>query len=341
MSRIRRTALAVALAAAALGAGVPALTPGAPGGAVDAAAATTPRGAWFDVLVFTRTNGYRHASIPVGIATLQQLGDEHGFSVVATEDPAAFEPSYLARFEAIIFLNTVGDVLDEQRQKVVEDYVRGGGGFVGIHAAADTEHDWVFYDQLVGTHFKAHPLEQFGTFVNEAPTHPAVAHLDARFTVFDEFYSFKTNPRKDVNVLLSIDESSYGQDPNTTYLPGSPVPPTTGVMGDHPMSWCHDNVGGRSFYTALGHEVHLYALPWFRRHLLGGILTATRRVQATCTEKPAATPVKKQAKAKAKAKKKAKKKPKPKAKKKQARPKTDGKAKKQRAKKRTRRAQRR
>jgi type 1 glutamine amidotransferase len=159
--------------------------------------------------------------------------------------------------------------------------MRRGGGYVGIHSAADTEHEWRFYDRLVGALFRSHPLQQLAWFDNEAPDHPATAHLDGRFLAFDEFYSFKRNPRPNVRVLLTIDEDTYFPDPNTSDLPGND-PPATGYMGDHPMSWCHRNVGGRAFYTALGHEPYLYASGWYRRHILGGIQTAAGRVKASC-----------------------------------------------------------
>jgi type 1 glutamine amidotransferase len=87
-----------------------------------------------------------------------------------------------------------------------------------------------------------------------------------------------------VRVLLTIDESTYSPDPNTSNLPGNT--PSSGVMGDHPMSWCHDNLGGRAFYTALGHESYLYQQEWFRTHLLGGILTAAKQVKAGCKPRP-------------------------------------------------------
>jgi len=100
--------------------------------------------------------------------------------------------------------------------------------------------------------------------------------------VVDEFYSFHRNPRPRVRVLLTIDEDTYSPDPNTSNLPDSPIPTTTGYMGDHPMAWCPDNAGGRSFYTAFGHEAHMYGLDWYRAHVLGGILTAAREVKANC-----------------------------------------------------------
>jgi uncharacterized protein len=232
------------------------------------------------VLVFSDTNGYRHASIPVGVATVKQLGAQNGFAVDATEDRTYFLGPTLRRYDAVIFLNTVGDVLGKRNQRALKRFVKRGGGYVGIHAAADTEHEFPFYGGIVGARFKSHPLQQSATFVNEAPGHPATRHLAPQFSVFDEFYSFNRNPRKYVRVLLSVDESTYAQDPNTTWLPGGT--PTTGVMGDHPMAWCHDRLGGRSFYTALGHEPHLFLLDWFRKHILAGIQYATGEIDANC-----------------------------------------------------------
>ncbi|PTL58783.1 ThuA domain-containing protein [Paraconexibacter algicola] len=269
---------AALLAATVLLAGAPAAS-AAPAPPAGARAAAEP----FDVLVFTRTNGYRHASIPLGVALLRDLGARHGFRVRTTEEYRDISDAGLADVEVVAFVNTVGDVLDDLAQDALRRFVERGGAFFGLHAAADTEHGWPWYRELVGGEFLAHPLEQLGIYVNEAPLEPATSHLPARFAVFDEFYSFRLNPRDRVRVLLSIDERTYLPDPNTTDIPGPGVVPASGRMGDHPMAWCQDLGRGRSFYTALGHEVQLYALPWFRRHVLGGVLTAARRLEADCT----------------------------------------------------------
>lgn len=250
----------------------------------------------FRMLVFTRTAGFRHASIEAGALAVQQLGDENGFSIDRTEDPALFTPDNLARYEAVMFLNTTLDVLDDEQQLVFEAYVRSGGGFVGVHSAADTEHDWPFYGELVGAYFLTHPvLNQPGTLRIETPEHPAVAHLPNPWMIpVEEYYSFETSPRGEVRVLMNINEDSYGQTPNISCDPSGPTFPQgfSGTMGDHPMSWCHDKFAGRAWYTALGHESYLYSLPDFRQHLLNGILTATRRVEASCAvnARPAGVP---------------------------------------------------
>lgn len=234
------------------------------------------------VLVYSRTAGFRHASIPAGIATITQLGLENGFQVVASEEPAAFTDRNLRGFTAVVFLNTTGEVMTPSGRAALRRFVLSGGGWVGVHSAADTEYDWPFYGRLLaGAWFLCHPVEQPGVLVREAAKHVSTAHLSKRWQVpFEEFYSFRANPRRRARVLLSIDESSYEQDPNTTHLPSDDYPdgyhPVSGVMGDHPMCWQHPVGDGVSWYTALGHEVTMYADENYRRHLLGGILTATR-----------------------------------------------------------------
>ena len=234
------------------------------------------------VLVYSRTGGYRHASIPVGVATVEQLGAENGFAVEASEDPAVFTDRNLRRFTAVVFLNTTAEVMTPRGREALRRFVLDGGGWAGVHSAADTEYDWPFYTRLLaGGRFLAHPLEQPGVIVRESARHISTRHLPERWQIpLEEFYSFKANPRDRANVLLSIDESTYQQDPNTTHLPSEEYPdgyePVSGVMGDHPMSWQHRVGDGLSWYTALGHEVNMYLDPAYRQHLLGGLLTVTR-----------------------------------------------------------------
>ncbi len=256
-----------------------------------AAPVSPPAGAGpFKLLIYSRTAGFRHASIEVGIAAVQELGEANGFEVTATEDPAQFNLDTLGQYKVVLFLNTTLDVLGPQEEAAFEQYIRGGGSFVGVHSAADTEHEWPFYGELVGAYFQAHPvLNQPGTLRIEDPDHPSTAHLPQPWRVpLEEFYSFGTNPRGSVRVLLNIDEGSYLQKPNTSCDPRGPTFPEgfSGVMGDHPVSWCHDKFAGRAWYTALGHEAYLYSLPDFREHLLNGIFTAARRVEANCAINP-------------------------------------------------------
>ncbi|MFF8970731.1 ThuA domain-containing protein [Streptomyces sp. NPDC014995] len=219
------------------------------------------------VLVFTKTAGFRHDSIPDGIAAVEQLGETGGFTVDATEDAGAFTPSNLRRYDAVVFLSTTGDVLDDTQQRAFEDYIRRGGGYVGIHAAADTEYDWAFYGGLAGAYFRSHPAIQPATVVVEDRAHPATSGLARTWNRTDEWYDYRSNPRDRAHVLASLDESSY----------------TGGTMdGDHPIAWCQNYQGGRAFYTGGGHTKESYADPVFRTHLVGGILYAVGEVQADC-----------------------------------------------------------
>jgi type 1 glutamine amidotransferase len=233
-----------------------------------APSADEPRPAEYDILVFSKTTGFRHESIPDGVRALRELGAAAGFAVTATEDAAAFTPGRLRGYAAVVFLNTTGDVLDAHQRTAFEAYIRGGGGYLGVHSAADTEYDWPFYGALVGAYFAAHPAAQPATLRVEDRGHPATAHLDGVWERTDEWYDYRTNPRPTVRVLLSLVASSY----------------TGGRMGaDHPIAWCHVYQGGRSFYTGGGHTSASYADPDFRAHLLGGLRYAAGRVAADCT----------------------------------------------------------
>ena len=216
----------------------------------------------FRVLVFTKTTGFRHDSIPDGIALVQSLGAANNFRVDASEDAAVFTPQGLRAYRAVIFLNTTGEVLSAAQKVAFRAYIRQGGGWVGVHSAADTEHAWLFYGQFLGrgAWFVSHPEIQTATLRREDAAHPSTRHYPASFPFTDEWYNFKADPRGAVDVLLSIDESSYD--------------PGGDAMGDHPIAWCHAIGLGRAWYTALGHRSETYADPAFAQHLLGGILWA-------------------------------------------------------------------
>ncbi|MFC0111470.1 ThuA domain-containing protein [Kibdelosporangium aridum] len=222
----------------------------------------------FRALVFSKTAGFRHDTIPDGIAAIQKLGQEHNFTVDATEDAAAFTDVNLARYQVVIFMSTTGDVLDDTQQAAFERYVRAGGGYAGVHAAADTEYGWAWYGSLVGAYFKQHPVPQQATVKVEDPAHPSTQGLPTLWSRADEWYDYQTNPRPNVHVLASLDETSY----------------TGGTMGtDHPITWCQDYDGGRSWYTGLGHTKESYIEPNFLHLLLGGIQTAAGVVPGDCS----------------------------------------------------------
>ncbi|MBB5824931.1 ThuA domain-containing protein [Micromonospora carbonacea] len=255
MRRLLRPLLGAATAALAV---LACTTPATPASAADAP---------YDVLVFSKTAGFRHDSIAVGTQAIRDLGAANSFTVTATEDAAQFTTANLARFEAVIFLNTTGDVLNDSQQAAFESYIGAGGGYVGVHAAADTEYNWPFYGNLVGAWFASHPAIQQARVKVEDRAHAATAHLGQTWTRTDEWYDFRTNARSTAHVLASLDESSY----------------SGGAMGgDHPHAWCKTYNGGRSFYTGGGHSQSSYSEAAFRAHLLGGIRYAAGRTKADC-----------------------------------------------------------
>ncbi|MER5884742.1 ThuA domain-containing protein [Streptomyces sp. NPDC001941] len=219
------------------------------------------------VLVFSKTGGFRHDSIPEATAALKELGAGSNITVDSTEEPKQFTTSNLARYDAVVFLSTTGDVLDAGQQQAFENYIRTGGAYMGVHAAADTEYDWSFYGGLVGAYFASHPQIQDATVRVEDHTHPATAHLGDEWNRTDEWYNYRANPRSSVRVLATLDE--------TTYQGGT-------MKGDHPIAWCQTYQGGRSFYTGGGHTKESYADPAFRAHLLGGLRYATGQAKADC-----------------------------------------------------------
>ncbi|MBB6039115.1 ThuA domain-containing protein [Phytomonospora endophytica] len=212
------------------------------------------------LLIFSKTTGFRHDSIPTGVAAVEALAAANGYATDATEDAGAFTPENLARYAAVVFLSTSGALFDDAQKAALKDYVERGGGYVGIHAASTTEYDWPWYGELVGARFTRHPRPQDGVIHIEDGDHDSTKHLGATWPRFDEWYEFAENPRGRVSVLLTVDESSY----------------EGAEMGaDHPLAWFHEIGGGKAFYTALGHTHESFAEPEFLAHVLGGIRYAT------------------------------------------------------------------
>nr|WP_229364579.1 ThuA domain-containing protein [Fibrella aestuarina] len=211
-----------------------------------------------NVLVFSKTAAFRHQSIDAGKKALAKMATEKGFEVRFTEDAAQFAESNLKQFNTVVFLNTTGDVLTNEQQSAFERYIQAGGGYVGIHAATDTEYDWPWYGQLAGAYFLDHPMPnnvQKGKFMVKLKNHWATQGMPDEFERSDEFYSFKNISPK-INVLLTIDEKSYTGGKNPDF---------------HPMSWYQEFDGGRSFYTAMGHTDESFSETLFLNHLWAGI----------------------------------------------------------------------
>ncbi len=208
------------------------------------------------VLVFSKTAGYRHGSIGVGKLAILQLGAANGFEVDTSEDVSVFTDQNLARYDAIVFLSTTGDFLDSAQELAFQHFIEKGKGFVGIHAATDTEYGWTWYGKLVGAYFVKHPNQQQATLHIVDSTDISTRQLPTTWSRFDEWYNFR-DIQPDLHVLITIDESSYQNN-----MPRSTV---------HPMAWKHNYDGGRAFYTELGHTDESWSDPLFLQHVLGGI----------------------------------------------------------------------
>jgi cytochrome c len=207
------------------------------------------------VLVFSKTAGFHHSSIPAGQAAIAKLGAENGFDVDTTSNAEMFNEDTLKKYAAVVFLSTTGDLLNNYEEADFERYIQAGGGYVGIHAAADAEYDWGWYGRLVGGYFLSHPKIQQAKLNVVDASNISTKHLPKEWTRTDEWYNYKKlNP--DVKVLLTIDESSYQGGENGK---------------NHPMAWYHDYDGGRAFYTELGHTDESYSDENYLKHILGGI----------------------------------------------------------------------
>jgi type 1 glutamine amidotransferase len=211
----------------------------------------------FQVLVFTKTTGYRHESIPDGVKAIQRLGRERGFRVDVTSDARRF--TSLGRYEAVVFLSTTGTPIARAgQQRAFERYIRRGGGYVGVHAASDTRGRWPWYERLVGARFKRHDpgVSERPVRIEDAGA-AATRGLPSPWERADEWYEFRTNPRGRVHVLASLDES-------------------------RPLAWCHAYDGGRSVYTAMGHTRESFTEDRFLAHLYGAIAMAAGRARFAC-----------------------------------------------------------
>ncbi|MHB1921555.1 MAG: ThuA domain-containing protein, partial [Chitinophagaceae bacterium] len=207
------------------------------------------------ILVFTKTAGYHHASIPDGIKAIQKLGEEHRFLVDTTTNANQFNEDSLKKYAAVVFLNTTGEVLNNYQQADFERYIQAGGGFVGVHAATDCGYTWPWYGKLVGAYFNGHPQPQNALVKVVDKNFPATKGLPDQWTRKDEWYNFRNfNPQ--VHVLVTLDEKSY----------------QGGKMGNfHPVVWYHHFDGGRAFYMEFGHTRASYQGLNFLHLLLGGI----------------------------------------------------------------------
>jgi type 1 glutamine amidotransferase len=214
------------------------------------------------VLVFSKTQAYRHASITEGKQALLQLGVENKWVVDTTENAAVFNAESLKKYKTVVFLNTSGNVLDEEQQIAFQNFIRGGGGFVGIHAASDTEKDWPWYNDLVGAYFKGHPKPQHARYDVIDKSFPAVSFMPDTINRFEEIYNFYSFKKELVKVVMTVDEKSY----------------TGGNMADfHPIAWYNTYDGGKAFFTAWGHHPETFKEELFLKHITAAIKWAMKK----------------------------------------------------------------
>lgn len=241
---------------------------------------TIPRPA---ILVFSKTNGFRHEeAIPAANAMFAEVAKENGWGYFQTENGAAFSPEILARFDAVIFNNTSGDVFTADQRAAFEGFVKRGGGFVGIHAAGDNSHEaWGWYvANIIGTEFIGHPMDpqfQKARVTIEDRAHVAAKGLPGQWVRTDEWYSFARSPRDTpgITVFATIDERSY--------KPGSLMGTDLAMGKDHPIAWWRCAGEGRVFYSAMGHTAESFAEPEYRRMLLGATRWALRLEGEGCS----------------------------------------------------------
>lgn len=221
-----------------------------------------------NILVFSKTAGFRHASISSGLKMLMDNSKEQNWVITATEDASLLRDNFLARFDVAVFLNPTGDAICDEGQAAFEKFMKSGKGFVGIHAASDFEYEWPFYGDLIGGYFLTHPPAQKATIIFENFDHPAMKPFKGMktYTTFDEWYSFRKNPRPNVNVLARLDESTI-KAKNDKWK-----------MGDHPLIWWNEKDGMRSFYTVFGHTHEAFQDKLVIEHIKIAINWAAKRI---------------------------------------------------------------
>ena len=207
----------------------------------------------FNVLLFTKTNGFHHTSVNEGVTAIRELAVRHHFTVDWHEDASIFNDEKLKNYQAVIFLLTTGDILNDEQQAAMERFIRSGKGFVGIHSASDTEYDWDWYTKMVGRTFHIHPEIQTAELTVTNRKFPGLERMPDRFLWTDEWYEFGAERIKGLNYILTVDEQTF----NPKVAWGEKK--SEGMGKFHPIAWYHDYDGGRAFYTALGHLPATYS----------------------------------------------------------------------------------
>ena len=222
----------------------------------------------FKALLVTTTNGWHHESLHYGVVALNELATKNFFDIELLQDPNKFNDAYLKQFHVIIFLNTTGNILNDEQQKAMERFIQSGKGFVGIHSASDTEYDWEWYTKLVGRMFYIHPEIQTARLQILDAAFPGLQGFANGRLWTDEWYEFGEEKVKDLHYVLGVDETSFNPKADWGAKKGQ------GMGKSHPLAWYHNYDGGRSFYTALGHVPSNFSNEAFLNHLYAGIFWA-------------------------------------------------------------------
>ena len=235
------------------------------------------------ILLFTKTNGFRHrGGITGGAAFLEAAAREWGWGIFHTENGAIFNKRDLQRFQVVIFLNASGDMLSAEQEAAFEAWLQDGGGWLGVHSAGDSSHEgWQWYrDNLIGADFTAHimgPQFQTATVLTESKDHPVVKDMPDTWQHEEEWYSWEKSPRPEgFTILATIDEASY-----------QPIEKFMGnerdlSMGDHPVVWSNCVGKGRSVYLTMGHQAEAFEQPNVQRLIVNSVLWLTDVADSAC-----------------------------------------------------------
>ncbi|WP_158969644.1 ThuA domain-containing protein [Paraglaciecola sp. L3A3] len=222
----------------------------------------------FKVLLFTKSAAWHHKSVNEGVDAIKLIAQNHHFEVVWHEDANQFKPENLKQYQAVIFLQTTGDILNDQQQAALKGFIQAGNGFVGIHSASDTEYGWPWFGKLVGRRFHIHPQIQTARMSVINNSFPGLEYFPESGLWTEEWYEFGEELSPNLQYILSVDESTY--DPKVQW--GDKI--GKGLGDFHPVAWYQNIEGGRSFYTALGHMPATYSNKAFQEHIFGGIYWA-------------------------------------------------------------------
>ncbi|MBI9018666.1 MAG: ThuA domain-containing protein [Phycisphaerae bacterium] len=219
-----------------------------------------------NILIYTKNGkGYVHDNIPASIECLKKICADNGWTCEATDDASIFTKEKISKFDVLVFSNTNNETFDtEEQKKVFQEYIRNGGGFVGIHSACGSERSWPWFWANLGGKFVRHPPSQDFTIKIIDQKHPSTISLGAEWKWKNDECYYLNHLNPDIHVLIAVDLNTINDKGKEKY-PGE-------IFGQYfPLAWCHEFDGGRQWYTALGHAIKHYKDENFVSHITGGI----------------------------------------------------------------------